>query len=241
VEEWETERPKKLKARVRAAGRGSIWRRIARSDDENADKGHRSGRAGSGNNYRAQAAAAMGKRKGTHMSKVLIWKDSRLTANDIAPWDNTTVMFVGPTTPLAEMVADSAGWAQQNAGDYRYLMIYCHGGPGYLQICKEGISLKNVTRLAPLSPYFDSVDIHACLIAKGQAGRAFCSKLAGVLVAPVAGAVSLQYNTGPWTIHGWVDDGKYDGDYYLHDPAGARSGPLRSDAMSGGIVHPYSY
>ncbi|MGH7460920.1 MAG: DUF4347 domain-containing protein [Longimicrobiales bacterium] len=175
------------------------------------------------------------------MSNVLIWKDSRLTAEDIAPWDDTTVMFVGPTTPLAEMVSDSAKWAQERGGSWRYLMIYCHGAPGFLQICKEGIALKNVTKLAPLSPYFDSVDIHACLIAKGTTGRAFCTKLAQVMVAPIAGAVSLQGNSGVATMYGWVDDSKYDGDYYLHDPSGARSGPLRSDSTTGGTVHPFVY
>ena len=174
------------------------------------------------------------------MSRVLIWKDSRLNADDIAPWDDTTVMLVGPNIPLAEMVADSAKWAA-HAGSGRYLMIYCHGAPGYLQICKEGLDLSNVTKLATLSPYFDSVDIHACQVAKGQTGRAFCTKLAQVLVAPVAGAVALQGNTGVETVYGWLDDSKYDGDYYLHDPSGARSGPLRSDSNPGGIIHPFLY
>ena len=139
------------------------------------------------------------------------------------------------------MVADTVKWCESHAGESKYLMIYCHGAPGYLQICKEGIQLYNITVVAPLKPYFDEVSIHACLIAKGQAGRAFCTKLAQVLVAPVAGAVSLQGNTGVETLWGWLDDSKFDGDYYIHDTAGGRSGPFRSDAMEGGIVHPGSY
>jgi len=167
----------------------------------------------------------------------LTWKDSRLTADDVAPWD-TTVMFVGPTSPLSEMVSDTERWGKEYAGAQKNLMIYCHGAPGYLQICKEGIRLQNVNKLLPLKPYFDGVSIHACLIAKGNVGRAFCTKLAQVLVAPVEGAVSLQANTGVWTLCGWIDDQKYDGDYYIHQPSGARSGPLRSD-MVGPIIHTY--
>jgi hypothetical protein len=159
----------------------------------------------------------------------LIWKDNRLTADDVAPWD-ATVMFVGPQIPLAEMVSDTVKWGEQKAGGERNLMIYCHGSSGYLQICKEGITLKNVKKLEPLKPYFDAVDIHACEVAKGQAGKAFCTKLAEVLVAPVAGAIALQGNSGVRTIYGWLDDGKYDGDYYIHSPSGERRGPLRSYA-----------
>lgn len=165
----------------------------------------------------------------------LTWKDSRLPANDVAPWD-TTVMFVGPTTPLAEMVADSVDWCKGQTTGGRNLMIYCHGSPGYLQICKSGITYSNAAALAPLKPYIDEVSIHACLIAKGTKGKTFCTKLARTLVAPVAGAVSLQYNTGVWTLYGWIDDSKYDGDYYMHDPSGARTGPFRSGSFS--VVHP---
>ncbi len=156
----------------------------------------------------------------------LTWKDSRLPANDVAPWD-TTVMFVGPTTPLAELVADSVRWCEQNGGS-KQLMIYCHGSSGFLQLCKEGVTAANVHKLAPLKPYFDEVSIHACEVAKGQVGRAFCTKLAGVLAAWVAGAVELQGNTGPETLYGFIDDRKYDGDYYTHKPSGERMGPLRS-------------
>lgn len=156
----------------------------------------------------------------------LTWKDSRLPANDVAPWD-TTVMFVGPTTPLAELVSDSVSWCEKNTGS-KNLMIYCHGSPGFLQICKEGVTAMNVHKLAPLKPYFDEVSIHACLVAKGQVGRAFCVKLAGVLVAWITGAVALQYNTGPQTLYGFIDDRKYDGDYYIHKPSGERTGPFRS-------------
>jgi hypothetical protein len=126
------------------------------------------------------------------------------------------------------MVSDSEKWCKEHEGEALDLMIYCHGSPGYLEICKEGISAKNVTKLAPLKPYFDAVSIHACEVAKGQVGRAFCSKLALVLVAPVAGAVALQINTGLEVLSGFLDDRKYDGDYYVHQPSGARSGPLRS-------------
>jgi hypothetical protein len=157
----------------------------------------------------------------------LTWKDSRLPANDVAPWD-TTVMFVGPTTPLAEMVSDSVAWCQTQSGSACNLMIYCHGNPGHLLICKEGITIANVAKLAPLSPYFDSVSIHACLIAKGTTGKAFCTTLAHVLVAPVAGAVALQYNTGVQTLYGFLDDKKYDGNYYIHDPSGTQTGPFTS-------------
>jgi hypothetical protein len=156
----------------------------------------------------------------------LTWKDNRLPANDVAPWD-TTVMFVGPTIPLAELVSDSESWCKENTGSLN-LMIYCHGAPAFLQICKEGVTGLNMHKLAPLKPYFDTVSIHACLVAKGPVGRAFCSRLALVLVAPVAGAVALQYNTGLQTLYGAIDDKKYDGDYYIHDPNGARSGPFRS-------------
>lgn len=158
----------------------------------------------------------------------LTWKDSRLAADDIAPWD-TTVMLVGPKTPLVEMVSDSKAWCDEHkdSGSLN-LMIYCHGAPAYLQICKEGLLPWNVTKLAPLKPYFDTVSIHACRVAKGQAGKAFCTKMALVLYAPVDGAVELQGNTGTQNVYGWLDDRKYDGDYYRHDPSGARAGPLRS-------------
>jgi hypothetical protein len=156
----------------------------------------------------------------------LTWKDGRLPADDIAPWD-TTVMFVGSKIPLAELVTDSVKWCEANAGA-KNLMIYCHGSPGYLQICTEGITVNNLNVLTPLKPYFDQVSIHACLIAKGTTGKTFCTKLAGVLVAWVAGAVELQYNTGIQTLYGSVDDRKYDGEYYIHKPSGERTGPLRS-------------
>ena len=158
----------------------------------------------------------------------LTWKDNRLPANDVAPWD-TTIMFVSPATPLGEMVSDSEQWClQYYQSSSMDLMIYCHGSPGSLLICDENITLGNMYKLASLKPYFDTVSIHACLVAKGDTGRAFCSRLAAVLVAPVAGAVSLQYNTGVQTLYGQIDDRKYDGDYYIHDASGARSGPLRS-------------
>ena len=156
----------------------------------------------------------------------LTWKDSRLPADDVAPWD-TTILFVGPTTPLAELVADSAAWCAQQTSSM-YLMIYCHGSSGSLLLCKEGVKTANAGRLSALKPYFDTVSIHACAVAKGQAGRTFCTRLAHVLVAPVAAAVKLQYNTGPQTIYGRLDDQKYDGEYYVFDPSGARAGPLTS-------------
>jgi hypothetical protein len=157
----------------------------------------------------------------------LTWKDNRLPADDVAPWD-TTVMFVGPKITVGELVSDSVDWCQKYDGQGKNLMIYCHGSPGFLLLCKEGVNLRNVGKLDPLRPYFDTVSIHACLVAKGEAGRTFCSKLAHVLVAPVDGAVELQYNTGPQTIYGYLDDQKYDGDYYRHQPSGERVGPLRS-------------
>ena len=156
----------------------------------------------------------------------LTWKDSRLPANDVAPWD-TTILFVSATTPLSELIAGSVKWGSDN-GAAKNLMIYCHGSSGFLQICKEGIQLKDLTKLAPLSPFFDTVSIHACEVAKGNAGRAFCTKMAQVLAAPVAAAVALQFNTGVQTIWGQIDDEKYDGDYFVHDPSGARSSALRS-------------
>ncbi|MBC7956671.1 MAG: DUF4347 domain-containing protein [Cytophagales bacterium] len=158
----------------------------------------------------------------------LTWKDSRVIAKDVAPWD-TTVMLVSPTTPIAEMVLDSKSWCEEHkeSGSLN-LMIYCHGSPAYLQIGKEGLMSWNLSKLAALKPYFDTVSIHACLVAKGQSGRAFCSAMALVLYAPVDGAIEKQRNTGPETVYGWLDDRKYDGDYYRHDPSGARTGPLRS-------------
>ncbi len=157
----------------------------------------------------------------------LTWKDSRLPANDVAPWD-TTVMFVSPKITIAEMVRDSVSWCENNQGSDMHLMIYCHGDSAYLQICKEGLLTHNLSKLSPLKPFFDDVSIHACLVAKGTAGRAFCTKMAQVLVAPVEAAVSLQSNTGPQTLYGQIDDRKYDGAYYIHQPSGARQGPLRS-------------
>ncbi len=157
----------------------------------------------------------------------LTWKDSRLPADDVAPWD-TTVMFVGPTITVAELVTDSVAWCKDHEGQDLNLMIYCHGLPAYLQICKEGLYAWNLSKLAPLKPYFSTVSIHACLVAKGAVGRAFCTKMAQVLVAWVDGAVELQSNTGLQTIYGYIDDQKYDGDYYRHLPSGERQGPLRS-------------
>jgi hypothetical protein len=52
--------------------------------------------------------------------------------------------------------------------------------------------------------------------------------MAQVLAAPVAAAVGLQTNTGMQTIWGQIDDEKYDGDYFVHDPSGARSAAQRS-------------
>lgn len=167
----------------------------------------------------------------------LTWKDSRLPADDVSPWD-TTIMFVGPTTPLKEMISDSVRWCEDNSGGLN-LMIYCHGSPAYLQICKEGIWYKNLALLASLKPYIDDVSIHACLVAKGTNGRAFCTKFAQVINAPVTGAVSLQYNTGPQTIYGYLDDSKYDGDYYIHGPSGNRTGPHRSNSQPTIHASPY--
>jgi Domain of unknown function (DUF4347) len=157
----------------------------------------------------------------------LTWKDSRLPADDVAPYD-TTVMFVGPTSPLAEMVSESVSWCKSHENQDLNLMIYCHGSPGYLQLCKEGVRYSNAGKLLPLKPYFSAVSIHACEVAKGNAGKAFCVKLAEVLAAWVEGAVQLQYNTGTQSLYGWLDDKKYDGDYYIHKPSGERTGPLRS-------------
>lgn len=157
----------------------------------------------------------------------LTWKDNRLAADDMAPWD-TTVMLTGLKIPLVELVSESVRWCKENEGGPRDLMIYCHGSPGYLQLSKDGVAAWNVSKLAPLKPYFDAVSIHACEVAKGAPGRAFCTKLALVLYAPVTAAVALQYNTGRQTIFGWLDDRKYDGDYYIHNASGARTGPLRS-------------
>jgi hypothetical protein len=164
----------------------------------------------------------------------LTWKDNRLPANDVAPWD-TTVMFVGPHITIAELVKDTESWCKQHEGA-KHLMIYCHGSPAFLQICKEGLNTHTLGKLSPLKPYFDDVSIHACLIAKGDAGRAFCVKMAQVLLAPVDGGVELQKNTGPQTIYGFLDDEKYDGNYFRHLPSGERQGPLTSDMPQ--IIHP---
>ncbi len=156
----------------------------------------------------------------------LTWKDSRLSATDIAPYD-TTVMLTGPNIPISELVSDSEQWCKEY-DTALHLMIYCHGSAGYLQLSKEGVGAWNLPKLAKLKPYFDDISIHACSVAKGNAGRTFCFRMAHVLYAPVTAAIALQYNTGPQTIYGWLDDKKYDGDYYVHDPSGARAGPLRS-------------
>lgn len=159
----------------------------------------------------------------------LTWKDDRLPADDVAPWD-TTVMFVGPHLKVSEMVDETEKWCTESERESKpkHLMIYCHGLPGYLMICKEGLYLHTLKKLKKLKPYFDDVSVHACLVAKGKGGRDFCFEMARVLLAPVDAAVELQYNTGPQTIYGWVDDQKYDGDYYRHQPSGERTGPLRS-------------
>jgi hypothetical protein len=156
----------------------------------------------------------------------LTWKDNRLDATDIAPYDST-VMLVSRSIPLKELVADSVRWCESATGDLN-LMIYCHGAPGYLQLCKEGLTARNVAVMAPLKPFLSTVSIHACEIAKGQVGRYFCRQLARVLYAWVDGAVLLQGNTGRQTEGGWEDDRKYDGDYYRHLPSGEVKGPLRS-------------
>ena len=119
-------------------------------------------------------------------------------------------------------------WCKESTGASLNLMIYCHGSPGYLQICKEGIDIGKIYKLAPFKPYLDEISIHACESAKGLKGRAFCTRLASVLFAWVTGAVELQINTGVHTLYGWLDDKKYDGDYYKHLPSGVREGPFRS-------------
>ncbi len=43
----------------------------------------------------------------------LTWKDSRLPADDVAPWD-TTVMFVGPKIPVAEFGDGLGGVVQRS-------------------------------------------------------------------------------------------------------------------------------
>jgi hypothetical protein len=50
--------------------------------------------------------------------------------------------------------------------------------------------------------------------------------MAHILVAWVDAAIQLQYNTGPQTIYGYVNDKKYDGQYYRHLPSGQVLGPL---------------
>lgn len=156
----------------------------------------------------------------------LSWKDSRIVANDIAPYD-TTVMLVSPKTSLTEMISETVSWCERNQGG-KNLMIYCHGSSGFLQICKENLTYANVNKLVSLKPYFDQVSIHACEVAKGQVGKAFCLKIAEVLAAWVAAAVLLQKNTGTQGLYGFEDDKKYDGDYYIHKPSGERTGPFRS-------------
>ena len=157
----------------------------------------------------------------------LTWKDNRLPATDIAPYD-TTVMLVSASTPLTELVGDSVSWCKSKSSDDLNLMIYCHGSSGFLQLAKDGVTTRNVSKLAPLKPYISAVSIHACLVAKGQVGRAFCIGLSNVLKAWVTAAIQLQYNTGIQTINGWEDDKKYDGDYYIHKPSGEVTSPLRS-------------
>lgn len=168
----------------------------------------------------------------------LAWKDNRLTAEDMAPYD-TTVMFTGPEITIAELVSDTEAWCKGLEGKAKYLMIYCHGAPGYLQLCKEGLQYKDLPKLKSLKPYFDEVSIHACQIARGQTGRAFCLKMAETLYAPVTGAVSLQGNTGVQRIYGWEDDSKYDGKFYVHSPTGEVTGPFTSDDSP--IIHPSLY
>lgn len=156
----------------------------------------------------------------------LTWKDNRLDATDVAPFD-TTVMLVSRTTPIKELIADSANWFSNASGDLN-LMIYCHGAPGYLQLAKEGMDARNVNTMSSLKPYVSTISIHACSVAKGQVGRHFCRQLARVTYAWVDAATALQGNTGRQMIFGWEDDRKYDGDYYRHLPSGEVKGPLRS-------------
>jgi hypothetical protein len=64
--------------------------------------------------------------------------------------------------------------------------------------------------------------------------------MAQVLLAPVDAAVELQSNTGPETVYGYLDDEKYDGNYFRHLPSGERKGPMRSDRETR-IIHPPLY
>ncbi len=98
----------------------------------------------------------------------------------------------------------------------------------FLQICAEGITVANTGKLALLKPYFDKLGIHACLVAKESKGKAFCTKLAVELVAWVTGAVELQGNTKLQTLYGFIDNKKHHGDYYIHQPSGARTVLFRS-------------
>ena len=100
----------------------------------------------------------------------LSWKDYRINLDDIAPYD-TTVMYVNRGTTISELVADTERWAKANADrGGRDLMIYCHGNPGSLQICKEWIGIKNVKKLEPLAPYFDAVQHSRMPRCKGRRG-----------------------------------------------------------------------
>lgn len=137
-------------------------------------------------------------------------------------------MLTGPSVTLNELVAETVRWCDRQVAAQNHdleLMIYCHGSAGFLQLSREGVTLGNAHKLAPLEPYFDIISIHACRAARGQAGRALCTRLAHVMRACVAAAVEAQDSTGPQVLYSNRDDRGSDGEYYLRFyPAGRREG-----------------
>jgi hypothetical protein len=133
--------------------------------------------------------------------KSIVVRDVRLTG-----WkpQGDFVLEVNFDTPITWFFTWVKDTAAKNGPDVK-LQIMCHGYPGGLQFCKEGINASNVQLMSQLSGKLQGIELYACSVAyitPGSGGGAgdgnvFCYKMAKIAQTTVKASTTNQvYYTG---------------------------------------------
>jgi hypothetical protein len=148
------------------------------------------------------------------MASTMLVHDTRLSGT--APAIASNIYKVNGSTPLKDALAWIASYAKLNKG-LSQLSIMCHGYEGGvddgraglstmdlgfgLQLCREGLTLANVSQTARLEGLVEIIILYACGPARTRPGfegtsadgREFCRELASWTGAEVLAAIETQY------------------------------------------------
>lgn len=136
------------------------------------------------------------------MSTVLV-HDTRLTG--ITPTALADVsILVDANSPINGLVGDILNASNITISS---LLIMCHGSPGGLQLCLEGLRLQGMGVLAPLNGMVENIVLYSCSVAgrggMSNVGERFCESMASVTGASVFAADVTQYYRSRHRLSAW--------------------------------------